>query len=133
MSSDNSKKRHFSEIELPTFSDFRGSLTVLEKEMPFPIRRVFWMYGADGKTRGGHRHNRTRLALVSIIGEVVLHMDDGVWREDILLNSPKRCVLVEPKDWHTMHFGASSVLLVFASDPYDPADYIYEPYQRGTE
>ena len=52
--------KRYTLLDLATFSDDRGSLTVLDNVLPFPIARSYWIYGADGQTRGGHRHlNRT--------------------------------------------------------------------------
>ena len=55
-------------------------------------------------------------------------MNDGHVSDDIVLDRPDRCLLVEPKDWHVITFGPSSVLLVAASHAYDKADYIDVPY-----
>jgi mannose-6-phosphate isomerase-like protein (cupin superfamily) len=121
---------HFEVLRLPTFDDARGSLTVLDGALPFPVVRTYWIYGADGQTRGGHRHRHTRQALIAICGTVVIHMDDGKVREDIVLGSPEQCLIVEPKDWHTMHFGPGSILLVMSSHTYDRSEYIDDPYER---
>ncbi len=115
-------------LKLPNFSDARGNLTVIENELPFTIARTFWISGADGKTRGGHRHHRTRQALVALAGEVSVFLDDGKRQTTVCLDHPSLCLVVEPEDWHTMAFEQGAVLLVFASLPYDPADYITEPY-----
>lgn len=115
-------------LDLPTFSDPRGALTVLDKALPFVPVRTYWIYGADGHTRGGHRHRLSHQALVALQGSVSVFMDDGVARGDIVLDAPSRCLLVEPHHWHTMTFGPGSVLLVMSSQPYDRADYIDEPY-----
>jgi dTDP-4-dehydrorhamnose 3,5-epimerase-like enzyme len=115
-------------LKLPHFSDGRGNLTVVEKDLPFSISRTFWISGADGKTRGGHRHHRTRQALVALSGEVSVFLDDGKRQTTVHLDHPSLCLVVEPEDWHTMTFERDAVLLVFASLPYDPADYITEPY-----
>ena len=119
---------HFNVLDLPTFADARGVLSVLDGALPFSIVRTYWIYGADGQLRGGHRHRSTRQALVSIHGSVTVYMNDGEAQEHVMLDSPARCLLVEPKDWHTMHFGPGAVLLVMASQPYDRAEYIDAPY-----
>lgn len=118
---------NYTVIQLPTFTDNRGSLTVLENALPFAILRSYWIFGADGQTRGGHRHTHTRQALVALSGEVAVYMNDGMVEETIILNHPSRCLLVEPKDWHTMTFGQSSVLLVMSSHLYDCSEYIDAP------
>jgi dTDP-4-dehydrorhamnose 3,5-epimerase-like enzyme len=120
---------HFAIINLPTFTDSRGALTVLEGALPFQVVRTYWIYGADGQTRGGHRHVHTRQALVAISGTVSIFMNDGIAAETIELTHPDQCLLVEPKDWHAMTFGSGSVLLVMSSHPYDRSEYIDAPYE----
>jgi len=120
----------FTILNLPTFTDPRGSLTVLERSLPFKVVRTYWIYGADGQTRGGHRHTHTRQALVALNGTVSIYMSDGVTEETIILNHPSLCLLVEPKDWHTMTFGENAILLVMSSQPYDRTEYIDNPYER---
>lgn len=120
---------HFTQLDLPTFGDSRGALTVLDGALPFPIVRTYWIYGADGQVRGGHRHHKTRQALIAISGSVTIYMNDGVICDNVTLDTPSRCLLVEPKDWHTMTFGQNSVLFVIASHPYDRSDYIDTPYE----
>lgn len=120
---------HFTILNLPTFIDQRGSLTVLEGALPFVVVRSYWIYGADGQTRGGHRHTHTRQALVAVNGTVSIFMNDGITSDTIELTHPSQCLLVEPKDWHTMTFGPGSVLLVMSSCPYDRNEYIDTPYE----
>lgn len=121
---------HYTLLNLPTFEDIRGSLTVLEGFLPFEVVRMYWIYGADGQTRGGHRHRHTRQALVSLSGEINIYLNDGVHEDSILLHHPSQCLIVEPKDWHTMTFSLGSVLLVMSSHPYDRNEYIDLPYSQ---
>jgi len=120
---------HFTILNLPSFNDARGALTVIDGALPFSVVRTYWVYGADGQTRGGHRHKHTRQGLVAIAGEITIYMNDGVTQGDVVLNSPEQCLLVEPKDWHTMTFGPGAVLLVMASHHYDRDEYIDTPYE----
>ena len=118
----------FTVLKLPTFSDDRGQLTVMGKVLPFDILRLYWIYGADFKSRGGHRHHRTRQALISMHGKVSVYMNDGQHEKVFDLTSPSVCLIVEPKDWHSMSFKNDAVLMVASSEPYDPDDYINTPY-----
>ena len=120
---------HFAQLMLPTFNDASGTLTVLDGALPFAAVRTYWIYGADGQTRGGHRHARTRQALISVNGSVSIYMNDGVTADTVVLDHPGKCLLVEPKDWHTMTFGPGSVLLVMSSHTYDRSEYIDSPYE----
>ncbi len=118
----------FKIIDLPTFADSRGKLTVLEGELPFEIVRVYWIYGADSELRAGHRHKVTRQAMVCLAGSVEVYMNDGTHDETIILDNPAHCLLIEPEDWHTMRMGQGAVLMVVASHVYDRTDYIDTPY-----
>lgn len=116
-------------INLPTFSDSRGSLTVVEKLLPFEIKRFYYIYDAAEK-RGGHRHKKTIQALICLGGSCEIYLNDGDKEETILLDSPAKCLIVEQKDWHTMDkFTQGSTLLVFSSEYYDLDDYIDEKYE----
>ncbi|EDZ62266.1 protein containing WxcM-like, C-terminal domain [Sulfurimonas gotlandica GD1] len=114
-------------ISLPTFSDERGSLTVIEKILPFDIKRVFYIYYMNGQ-RGGHKHKKTVQALVPLNGKYKITVFDKNNEEKIYnLDSPNQCLILEPSDWHTMDgFSKNSILLVFASEYFDTDDYIYE-------
>lgn len=116
-------------IHLKTFSEKRGNLTVIEKEIPFKIKRIFYIYGVDESVRGGHRHKTTLQAAICIHGSCIVSSNDGKKKEDFLLDHPRKCLILETNDWHTMHhFTPEAVLLVIASTKFDPSDYIYEEY-----
>ena len=115
-------------IEIPTFEDERGFLTVMEDLLPFKIERIYWIYGSDKKERGGHRHKITRQALIALSGSVDLKTKVGLKESFYTLDNPSKCIIVEPEDWHTMYFKNNAVLLVFASHKYEKSDYIYSAY-----
>lgn len=115
-------------IQLPTHSDERGDLTVIEKCLPFDVRRLYYIYNSTDE-RGGHRHKQTKQALVCISGAVDLYIHDGESEQQVTLDSPDQCLIMNPEDWHTMkNRSASTVLLVLASHHYNQDDYIHEPY-----
>jgi hypothetical protein len=115
-------------IELPTFSDSRGSLTVIEQAVPFSIKRVYFIFDAVG-LRGGHRHKKNRQVLVAVAGSCEIFVNNGREKSVFALDSPAKGLLLEMEDWHTMDkFSSGCVLLVLASEPYDVDDYIDEPY-----
>ena len=116
-------------IQLQTLHDPRGTLTVIEKLLPFEIKRVFYIYGVDNSVRGKHRHRTTVQAAICLHGRCVVSNNDGEKRQKFLLDAPDKCLILEPQDWHAMHdFTADAILLVMASTYFDPADYIYEEY-----
>lgn len=118
-------------VQLDTFESDAGDLTVFEKILPGEIKRVFYIRGQVGHERGGHRHFNTWQALICISGSCRVFVDDQQNQEYYLLNSPEKCLLLAPQDWHVMdQFEAGSILLVLANTQYDKDDYIFEPYQQ---
>jgi dTDP-4-dehydrorhamnose 3,5-epimerase-like enzyme len=116
-------------IDIPTFSDHRGNLTVLDSAIPFDIKRLFYIYGVDNSARGGHRHHQTVQAAICIKGSCTIINHDGASLEHIELDEPRKCLILETKDWHIMtNFSPDAILLVLASTPFDAADYIFDPY-----
>lgn len=118
-------------INLTTFKDTRGVLTVLDKVVDFEIKRLFYIYSVDNSDRGGHRHHNTYQAAICIQGSCQITNNNGKKIELFDLDSPEKCLILKPEDWHVMHdFSADAILLVLASTAFDPKDYIYEPYDN---
>lgn len=119
-------------LSLQTFTDKRGNLTVVDRVLPFEILRVFYIYGVDESNRGGHRHKVTRQAAVCIQGSCSIYSNNSKCEEIYNLTSPDKCLLLEPEDWHVMfNFSKDAILMVFASEYYNPDDYIYEEYPNS--
>lgn len=115
-------------IKLPTIADNRGSLTVIEKVLPFSIKRVYYIYDVVSQ-RGGHGHKKTIQALVAINGGCDVFIDNGKEKKEFTLDSKDKCLIVYPEDWHTMdNFSKDAILLVLSSEFYDKDDYIHERY-----
>lgn len=115
-------------INIPKFSDNRGNLNVVEKLLPFEIKRFYYIYDITNK-RGGHRHKKTTQALICLGGSCEIYINNGEYGETILLDTPSKCLILDPIDWHTMDkFTQGSTLLVFSSEYYDKNDYIDEEY-----
>ncbi|HET6225688.1 MAG TPA: FdtA/QdtA family cupin domain-containing protein [Bacteroidia bacterium] len=116
-------------INLQTFTDARGNLTVIEKIIPFDIKRIFYIYGVDSSVRGGHRHHTTIQAAICLKGSCTIYCNDNMGKSIFELNAPCQCLVLEPRDWHTMYnFSADAILMVLASEYFDQNDYIFEPY-----
>ena len=118
-------------IDLKTFTDARGNLTVLEdKEIPFQIKRVFYIYGVDSSVRGGHRHKTTYQALIALTGTCTVYNDNSHKQEEFILDRPNKCLILLPEDWHKMYgFSPDCILQVFASTHFEHSDYIFEGYR----
>lgn len=117
-------------IDLQTFTDKRGNLTVIEKVVPFDIKRIFYIYGVDDSKRGGHRHHKTIQAAVCIKGSCTIYNNNGKQEETFELDKPNKCLIIDPEDWHTMYnFTEDAILMVLASEYFDAADYIFDSYK----
>lgn len=116
-------------IELPSHGDKRGILTVIEKQIEFGIKRVYYMYNLSDLERGGHRHNKTIQALICVHGSCVIENNNGIKKQSFLLDKPNKCLVIYPEDWHIMkEFKNDAILLVLASEYFDANDYIDEKY-----
>jgi acetyltransferase-like isoleucine patch superfamily enzyme/dTDP-4-dehydrorhamnose 3,5-epimerase-like enzyme len=113
---------------LPVFADLRGSLAVGEfpQQVPFVPKRYFVCFDVPGKdVRGEHAHRRCHQFLVCLRGSLSVVVDDGRSSEEIVLDRPSIGLHVPPMIWAVQYqYSADGLLLVFASDLYDPADYI---------
>lgn len=121
---------------MPVITDLRGNLAVGEigKELPFEPKRYFVVFDVSSReVRGEHAHRALHQFLVCLKGECALVVDDGLTREELILDSPAIGVHVEPMVWGIQYkFSSDALLLVLASDKYDPDDYIrdYDEFER---
>jgi acetyltransferase-like isoleucine patch superfamily enzyme len=119
---------------LRTVSDIRGDLLPLDipSDLPFAPRRVFFVYGVPSKeVRGAHAHHRCEQFLIALHGSVSCIVDDGTSRAEYLLDEPSVGLHMPPMTWGTQYkYSPDAVLAVFASRPYEEADYIrdYEEF-----
>ncbi len=114
-----------------TFTDHRGNLTVLDRDLPFAVKRIYYIYGVDkDAVRAGHRHKKNDQVLICMVGRCEIFVNDGMSKQIFTLDRPDRCLLLEAHDWHTMQrFSEDAILLVLASEHYDVNDYIDEEYR----
>lgn len=123
-----SKARGVKAIELSSASDLRGSLIAgeIDRLVPFHVRRFFVIYDVpDSEVRGAHAHRACEQFLVCLKGSVKAIVDDGVNREEFILDRPTVGLYMPPMTWGTQyHYSADATLLVLASHDYDPEDYI---------
>jgi hypothetical protein len=125
-------------IELPKISDPRGNLSFIEgdHQVPFDIRRVFYLYDVPGGTdRGSHGHWTLHQFIVAAAGSFDVILDDGRAKRRYHLSRSYFGLYVPPMIWgHLCNFSSGAVCLVLASEHYDPKDYIrdYDDFLRAT-
>jgi UDP-2-acetamido-3-amino-2,3-dideoxy-glucuronate N-acetyltransferase len=122
-------------VQLPTFEDERGVLSVINgsTEIPFNISRVFFTYASPlGIVRGDHAHKKCYQFLVCLNKEIEVEVTDSRVTRIFTLDSPRFGLLVPPLLWtRQKHLSDHSVGLVIASEPYSEEEYIrnYEEYE----
>lgn len=108
--------------------DLRGSLTAGEflRDIPFEPVRYFTVFDVPSvETRGEHAHHRCKQFLLCVKGNCAVVLDDGTARREVMLDSPDLGLYLPPLVWGIQYkYSRDAVLLVFASDFYDPEDYI---------
>jgi acetyltransferase-like isoleucine patch superfamily enzyme len=123
-------------VRLPSAEDMRGRLSAAEfaDDVPFQPRRVFWVYDVPTRqVRGEHAHRALHQVLLCVRGECSVLVDDGAVRAEHRLTSPDTGIYVPPLVWSVQYrFTPDAVLLVLASEAYDPEDYIrdYEEFLK---
>jgi len=114
--------------EFNVLGDNRGKLIALESnnEIPFDIKRVFYIYGTQPNTpRGKHSHYKTKQFLIVVNGSCKVTLDNGKEKETFNLNKPNIGLFQDALIWGTMHeFSSDCVLMVLADDYYNDSDYI---------
>jgi UDP-2-acetamido-3-amino-2,3-dideoxy-glucuronate N-acetyltransferase len=113
--------------------DMRGSLVATEfTDLPFVPQRTFLVYDVPSKeVRGEHAHRACEQFLICVSGSVNVLADDGTHRQEFVLDDPSVGIHLKAMTWGTQYkYSPGTVLLVFASLPYDDADYIrdYEEF-----
>ena len=110
-------------VDIPTAADGRGILSFAEGncQVPFPIERVYWIYGMPSDThRGRHAHRSVRELVVAAAGEFNVHCDNGTDHDTSHLDNPSCGLLVEPGVWKELDaFSPGAVCLVLASGAYE--------------
>ena len=113
---------------LKCVEDMRGSLSVGEflNDVPFTPKRYFLVYDVPSiETRGEHAHRQCHQFLVCVRGSCAVVIDDGKRRSEVLLDGPGKGIYLPPMIWGTQYkYSSDAVLIVFASEYYDAADYI---------
>lgn len=123
-------------LPLPHVADERGILAFLEggAQIPFDIKRVFWIYGVPaGKTRGGHAHRTCSEAVFPVTGAFTIEVDDGRYVRKIRMECPDTGILIPAGIWCNLtDFSPNAVCVVMASQPYQAEGYIntYEDFIR---
>jgi hypothetical protein len=115
-------------LNLPKIGDDRGNLSIIEqfKNIPFEIRRVYWIYDVPGGLdRGGHAYKENQEFIVALSGAFDVLLDDGNKKNKFNLNRSYFGLYVPKGIWRRMtNFSTNSLALVLSSTDYSADDYI---------
>ncbi len=115
-------------VDFKTLGDDRGSLIAIEEgyNAPFDIKRVYYIFDTKpGIERGFHAHKNLKQICIAVKGSCTFVVDDGIKKEEAILNSPNKGLYIENLIWREMKdFSEDCVLVVLASEHYDESDYI---------
>ena len=115
-------------LEFGDLGDERGNLVVVEGEqdIPFEIKRVFYIYGSDSEVvRGQHANRNSEFVLINVSGTSKVRVDNGFEEAVIELNRPRMGLYLPTMLWKDMYeFSEDSVLLVLTNTHYDGTEYI---------
>ena len=129
----NSKVTDCQLIDIRRYSDSRGYLSVVENgiDIPFEIKRIYYLYMVPEVARGAHAHKELQQLLIATSGSVDVIMDDGVEKKTFHLDRPWKGLLIPSGLWRDLeNFSGGAVLMCLASEKYDASDYIrdYEEF-----
>lgn len=125
-------------ITLPKIADPRGNLSFAENQtqLPFEIKRTYWIYDVPGGTeRGGHAYRENTEFIIALSGSFDVLLDDGHNVERYSLNRSYYGLLVPKMIWRTMeNFSTNSLALILSSTEYSESDYIrdYQEFLKNT-
>ena len=114
-------------IDIRRYTDTRGYLSVVENglDIPFDIKRVYYLYMVPEVARGAHAHKELQQLLIATSGSVEVIMDDGKEKKSFMMDRPWKGLLIPAGLWRDLeNFSGGAVLLCLASEKYDSEDYI---------
>ena len=120
----------FKLLNFPKILDKRGNLSFLENksQVPFDIKRVYWIYDVPGgEKRGGHVYKRNQELIIALSGSFDIILHNGKIKNTVSLNRSYTGLYVPNGVWRQMdNFSTNSLALILASTLYDKDDYIYD-------
>ena len=113
--------------EIPTITDIRGNLAIIEKHtIPYEIKRVYYLFDVPSDSfRGGHAHKDQLAFLVALSGSFNVTLDDGFSKKSFFLNKLNKGLLIPVWIWRELEdFSSGAVCLVLSSGEFSEDDYI---------
>ena len=124
-------------IMLPKILFRAGNITPVHNssEVPFNVKRVFYLYDVPGgESRGAHAHVECHQLLIAASGSFEVLIDDGKIQRLVQLNRPYIGLHIPPMIWASeINFSSGAICLVLASHTYSANDYIrdYDQFKNS--
>jgi dTDP-4-dehydrorhamnose 3,5-epimerase-like enzyme len=116
-------------INFRSFGEERGTLVFMEgeKSIPFPIKRIYYAYGADDTyTRGVHSHHETQQVQICLRGRVNCMVRDGKSLAEYTLDNPTKGLYIPNYIWdEQIYHTPDTILLVLTNTQYNENEYIH--------
>lgn len=118
-------------IKIESFGTIgKGVLSVaqIQKDVPYDVKRVVWMYGVeDREGRGHHANIETIQTFFCLNGTIkVSLLDEFGLEENYEMSERNEGLIVPPNYWRILVFSPDAILLVLNSHDYKELDYIRE-------
>lgn len=123
-------------LKFKEMGDARGKLVAIEanQDVPFEIKRIFYIYGTDSTAvRGQHANRNSEFIFINVAGSSKVRISDGTHEEVVVLDQPGAGLYMPKMVWKEMYdFSPDSVLLVLTNTHYDGNEYIrdYDEYLK---
>jgi hypothetical protein len=115
-------------IDLPKIYDLRGNLSFFEypNQLPFKIKRTYWIYGVPGgERRGSHAFREQQEFIIALSGSFDVILNDGLEGRSYSLNRSYYGLFVPRMYWRRLeNFSTNSLALIISDRNYDESDYI---------
>ena len=123
--------KFYEDVKMLSFPEYNeGGFVLIEghKDIPFDIKRVFYIFGKGnvGTVRGKHSNRKSEFVLFNVKGKSKVRTIDVDGSEVVYeLNKPSEAVYLPKMVWKEMYdFTEDSVLMVLTNEYYDADEYI---------
>ena len=123
-------------IKIKSFTSVSGKLVpfTFDKKIPIPVKRIFFLYGAENKVRGDHAHKKCSQLFVAISGKMMLEVKTPSSTKTFIIEEKKKYgILVPPRYWCSIKFiKKKSILMVMNDRKYEFKDYLetFDSYKK---
>jgi hypothetical protein len=105
-----------------------GFISVAEKSinLPFEIKRTYWVYATpENIERGNHANRKGSQVFISMVGEINIFLENkkGI-KYHYTLSNPNQGLYIPAMHWRRVQMGPEVVCLILCSSVYEESDYI---------